>query len=64
MKKRAPKQTMYSDFIEKHPNAPLHRPGRPMLCPYECGYCDNNLTLCKVLTCRECWQREIEKEGM
>ena len=60
-----PQKTMLQDFLEKFPNAPLQSDGTPSLCPYKCGYTQEDY--CKKFnpnpaykTCLECWSRPLE----
>ena len=63
--KKHPQKTMLQDFLEKFPNAPLQSDGTPSLCPYKCGYTQEDY--CKKFnphpaykTCLECWNRPLE----
>ena len=52
-------KTMFDDFKEKYPNAPLNTSGTPRLCPHNLGY--TKAAYC-VGKCTECWNRPIEGE--
>ena len=55
---RTSEKTMFQDFLEKYPNAPLNENGIPMTCPYKLGY-DAVCTDCKF-DCKKCWNRPLE----
>lgn len=53
-----PRKTIYQDFIEKYPYAPLDEHGLPLACAKHLGY-DSIHNHCKN-SCKECWNRPIE----
>lgn len=59
-----PKRTMLTDFLEKHPNAPLKTEGisagTPTACPRFLGYSDDPYECNKFESCIDCWNRGIE----
>lgn len=53
-----PVKTYLSDFLVKHPNAPLGARGVPGLCPYLIGYCKETCCIdANTDGCVECWNR-------
>lgn len=53
-----PVKTYLSDFLVKHPNAPLGARGVPGLCPYLIGYCKETCCIdANTDGCVECWGR-------
>ena len=54
-----PRKTFLSDFLEKHPKAPLDIDfGTPQCCPNTLGYTNNKKCLIK---CIDCWNRPLEE---
>lgn len=52
-----PQRTYLSDFLEKHPNAPLSQTGRPGFCAADLGYRDRK---CSGIYCGDCWNTPME----
>ena len=60
------KKTIFDDFKEKYPNAPLEVSGEPTICPYQLGYFNKSDSPCEKFgydyDCVSCWNRPIEGE--
>ena len=55
-----PQKTILSDFMEKHPKAPIDDDGLPeALCPYDLGYEDDESDCDISCSCRDCWNRPL-----
>lgn len=53
-----PQKTIFQDFLEKYPNAPLDEiDGTPIICPYRLGYEEKKGC---TDSCIDCWNRPIE----
>ena len=57
-----PARTMIMDFMEKYPNAPLDKDGKPNICPYELGY-EEEFECDFYSDCVKCWDRPIKEDG-
>lgn len=56
-----PQKTYLTDFLDKHPNAPLAKNGYPSICPHHLGYTKEEYINCCSSTCQECWNTPIEE---
>ena len=54
-----PQKTIFQDFLEKYPNAPISPDGTPNTCPFRLGYEEKGK--CTTLSCINCWNRPIER---
>lgn len=60
--KENPPKTFLTDFLEKHPNAPLEVDGTPKVCIYILGYADD-IVCATGNSCNTCWNTEMEEKG-
>lgn len=64
--KEHPVKTFLSDFLEKHPNAPLDIDETPLCCPRDLGYTDKaDKESCdwdQDRDCKSCWNREFKAD--
>lgn len=56
-----PQKTYLTDFLDKHPNAPLAKNGYPNICPHHLGYTKEEYINCRSSTCQQCWNTTIEE---
>lgn len=57
-----PKETYLTDFLDKHPNAPLANGIPSEICPYYLGYMTKKeFNECST-NCQDCWNSPIESE--
>ena len=59
-----PGKTYKDDLLEKYPNAPLKKDGSPYACVSNLEYGGNKGGVCitQNLSCKDCWDREMEVE--
>ncbi|MBQ8396678.1 MAG: hypothetical protein IJX53_00590 [Clostridia bacterium] len=62
------KMTMRELFFQRNPDAPRHKDGNPLCCPWHMGYdqhtWDTFADHCEAIGgCENCWSREMRKEG-
>lgn len=55
-----PQKTYLSDFVEKHPKAPLRTDGTPRVCIKEVGY--ETKTCCENIFCKDCWNTPLTED--
>ena len=59
-----PQKTYLTDFLDKHPNAPLTNGIPSGLCPYYLGYMTKKeFDECST-NCQQCWDTSIEESEM
>lgn len=57
-----PRKTILTDFLEKHPNAPLEEEyGAPNVCVFKLGYIKERDCGNYDYSCKKCWNRPMEE---